>query len=35
MMEQEISMADWAWGQLDGLTKKYLQLDLAGADAKR
>lgn len=35
IMEQEISMADWAWGQLDGLTQKYLQLDVAGADAKR
>lgn len=35
IMEQEVSMADWVWGQLEPLTKKYLQLDLAGAEAKR
>lgn len=35
IMEQEIAMADWVWGQLEPLTVKFLQLDLAGADAKR
>jgi hypothetical protein len=34
-MEQEVSMADWAWNQLAPLTQKYLELDVAGADAKR
>jgi ferritin-like metal-binding protein YciE len=35
IMEQEVSMADWAWGQLAPLTQKYLALEAAGADAKR
>lgn len=35
IMEQEVAMADWVWGQLEPLTQKYLQLDLAGAEAKR
>jgi hypothetical protein len=35
IMEQEVSMADWAWGQLPDLTRKYMSLDMAGADAKR
>jgi hypothetical protein len=34
-MEQEVAMADWVWGQLPGLTEKYLTLEFAGADAKR
>jgi Uncharacterized protein conserved in bacteria len=34
-MEQEVSMADWVWGQLPPLTEKYLQLDAVGAEAKR
>jgi ferritin-like metal-binding protein YciE len=35
IMEQEVAMADWVWSQLAPLTEKYLQLDLAGAEAKR
>jgi len=35
IMEQEISMSDWAWGQLQPLTEKYLSLESAGADASR
>lgn len=35
IMEQEVSMADWTWSQLQPLTQKYLQLGLAGAEAKR
>lgn len=35
IMEQEVSMADWAWGQLHPLTQKYLSLEAAGAEAKR
>lgn len=35
IMEQEIAMSDWAWGQLQPLTEKYLALETAGADAKR
>lgn len=31
-MEQEISMADWVWGQLEPLSQKFLQLDLADSD---
>lgn len=35
IMEQEVAMADWAWGQLQPLTQKYLSLEAAGAEAKR
>jgi len=35
IMEQEISMADWAWGQLQPLTEKYLSLEAVGGQAKR
>lgn len=35
IMEQEISMADWAWGQLQPLTEKYLSLEAVGVEAKR
>jgi len=35
IMEQEFSMSDWAWGQLQPLTEKYLALETAGAEAKR
>ncbi|HWK39296.1 MAG TPA: ferritin-like domain-containing protein [Hyphomicrobium sp.] len=35
IMEQEVSMSDWAWGQLQPLTEKYLALETAGVDAKR
>jgi ferritin-like metal-binding protein YciE len=35
LMEQEVAMADWVWGQLPGLTQKYLTLEFAGTDAKR
>lgn len=33
--EQEVSMADWAWHQLQPLTEKYITLEAVGADAKR
>lgn len=35
IMEQEISMADWAWGQLEPLTEKYLSLEAVGGQGKR
>jgi ferritin-like metal-binding protein YciE len=35
IMEQEVAMADWVWGQLQPMTVKYLSLEAAGADAKR
>jgi ferritin-like metal-binding protein YciE len=35
IMEQEVAMADWAWGQLQPLTQKYVSLEAAGAEAKR
>lgn len=35
LMEQEVAMADWVWGQLPGLTEKYLAREAAGVDAKR
>jgi ferritin-like metal-binding protein YciE len=35
IMEQEVAMADWVWGQLQPMTQKYLSLEVAGADAKR
>lgn len=35
IMEQEVAMADWVWGQLQPLTQKYLQLEISGAEAKR
>ena len=35
IMEQEVSMADWAWHQLQPLTEKYLTLEAAGASGKR
>ena len=35
IMEQEVSMADWVWGQLSPMTEKYLSLDMADAEAKR
>jgi ferritin-like metal-binding protein YciE len=35
IMEQEVAMSDWAWGQLEPLTQKYLSLEAAGAEAKR
>lgn len=35
IMEPEVAMADWAWGQLQPLTQKYLSLEAAGAEAKR
>lgn len=35
LMKQEVAMADWVWNQLEPLTEKYLELESAGADAKR
>jgi len=35
IMEQEVSMSDWVWGQLQPLTEKYLALETAGAEANR
>lgn len=35
IMEQEVSMADWVWCQLSPITEKYMELDMANADAKR
>lgn len=35
LMEQEVSMADWVWSELEPLTETYLQRELAGAEAKR
>lgn len=35
LMEQEVAMADWVWGELGPLTETYLQRELAGAEAKR
>lgn len=35
IMEQEISMADWTWGQLGPLTEKYLSLEEVGGRGKR
>lgn len=34
IMEQEVSMADWAWGRLVPLTEKYLALETVGVGAK-
>ncbi|WP_333793540.1 ferritin-like domain-containing protein [Hyphomicrobium sp.] len=35
IMEQEVSMADWVWSELEPLTEKYLQREMAGMEAKR
>lgn len=35
LMEQEVAMADWVWSQLEPLTEKYMNLEAAGAEAKR
>ncbi len=35
LLEQEVSMADWVWSELQPLTEKYLRRELAGAEAKR
>lgn len=35
IMEQELAMGDWAWGQLVPLTEKYLALETVGVAAKR
>ena len=35
LMEQEVAMADWVWGELGPMTEKYMARELAGAEAKR
>lgn len=35
IMEQEVAMADWVWGELEPITEKYLKREAVGAEAKR